>query len=67
MKILITGAKGMVGQALVANLKSIRDGKNRTRPALKIEEIYEYDIDGTETEVVCLLVVRFNMAIKVYR
>ena len=51
MNILVTGAKGMVGQALVANLKNIRDGKNRTRPALKIEEIYEYDIDSTETEL----------------
>ena len=48
MNILITGAKGMVGQALCANLKNIRDGKNRTRPDIKIEEIYEYDIDSTE-------------------
>ena len=37
----------MVGQALAANLKNIRDGKNRTRPALKMEQIYEYDIDST--------------------
>ena len=50
MNILATGAKGMVGQALVANLKNIRDGKNRTRPMLTIEEIYEYDIDNTEAE-----------------
>lgn len=47
MNILVTGAKGMVGQALVANLKNIRDNKNRTRPNIKIEEIYEYDIDST--------------------
>ena len=51
MNILITGAKGMAGQALVANLKNIRDGKNRTRPALNIEEIYEYDIDSAEAEL----------------
>ncbi len=51
MNILVTGAKGMVGQALVANLKNIRDGKNRTRPALKIEEIFEYDIDSTEAQL----------------
>lgn len=51
MNVLVTGAKGMVGQALVANLKNIRDGKNRTRPALKIEEIYEYDIDSTEAQL----------------
>lgn len=51
MKILVTGAKGMVGQALTANLKNIRDNKNRTRPNIKIEEIYEYDIDNTEDEL----------------
>ena len=43
MKILVTGAKGFVGQNLVANLKNIQQGKNRTRPALQIDEIYEYD------------------------
>lgn len=47
MKILVTGAKGMVGTALVNNLKNIRDNKNRTRPGLNIEEIYAYDIDST--------------------
>lgn len=51
MKILVTGAKGMVGTALVNNLKNIRDNKNRTRPNIHIEEIYEYDIDSTETEL----------------
>lgn len=51
MKILVTGAKGMVGQALCANLKNIRDGKNRTRPNIKIEEIFEYDIDSTEAQL----------------
>ena len=51
MNILVTGAKGMVGQALVANLKNIRDEKNRTRPTLKIDEIYEYDIDSNEAEL----------------
>ena len=44
MNILITGAKGFVGKNLVENLKTIRDGKNRTR-ALMVNEIYEYDID----------------------
>ena len=42
MKILVTGAAGFVGRNLVENLKNIRDGKNRTRPALSIETIYEY-------------------------
>ena len=41
----------MVGRALCANLKNIRDGKNRTRPNIKIEEIYEYDIDNSIEEL----------------
>ena len=45
MKILVTGAKGFVGRNLCENLKNLRDGKNRTRPALTVDEIYEYDID----------------------
>ena len=51
MNILVTGAKGMVGTALCNNLKNIRDGKNRTRPALDIKEIYEYDLDSTPVEL----------------
>ena len=51
MKILVTGAKGMVGTALVNNLKNIRDNKNRTRPNLHINEIYEYDLDSTPEEL----------------
>lgn len=51
MKILVTGAKGMVGTALVNNLNNIRDGKNKTRPAIEIEEIYEYDIDSTTEDL----------------
>ena len=51
MNILVTGAKGMVGTALVNNLKNIRDNKNRTRLAICINEIYEYDIQSTEEEL----------------
>lgn len=51
MKILVTGAKGMVGKALCANLKNLRDGKNRTRPDIKIEEIFEYDLDSTKEQL----------------
>jgi len=47
MNILVTGARGMVGTALVNNLKNIRDNKNRTRPDIHIDEIYEFDIDST--------------------
>ena len=45
MKILVTGAKGFAGRNLVENLKNIRDGKNRTRPNIQIEDIFEFDID----------------------
>ena len=51
MNILVTGAKGMVGTALVNNLKNIRDDKNRTRPNITVTEIYEYDIDSTLEEL----------------
>ncbi len=51
MNILVTGAKGFVGRNLVENLKNIRDGKNRTRPAIVIDNIYEYDIDSTPEEL----------------
>ena len=45
MNILVTGAKGFTGKNLVENLKNIRDGKNRTRPNIQIDEIFEFDID----------------------
>lgn len=51
MNILVTGAKGMVGTALVNNLKNIRDNKNRTRPGISVNEIFEYDIDSTKEEL----------------
>lgn len=51
MNILVTGAAGMVGTALCNNLKNIRDGKNKTRPNIHIEEIYEYDISSTPEEL----------------
>ena len=51
MNILVTGAKGMVGTALVNNLKNIRDGKNKTRPNICIEKIYEYSRDNTVEEL----------------
>ena len=47
MNILITGAKGFVGKNLCAALKNIKDGKDKTRPSIIIEEIFEYDIDSS--------------------
>ena len=51
MKILVTGAKGFVGKNLCAALKNIKDGKDRRFPNLKIDEVYEYDIDSTPEEL----------------
>ena len=51
MKILVTGASGFVGRNLVENLKNIRDKKNRTRPRIIIDAIYEYDRRNTQEEL----------------
>ena len=45
MNILVTGAQGFVGRNLVANLKNIQENKNRTRPEIVIDEIFEYDLN----------------------
>ncbi len=45
MKILVTGSNGFVGKNLVESLKNVRDNKDRTRPNLNIEKIYEFDRD----------------------
>lgn len=45
MKVLVTGANGFVGKNLVESLKLIREGKDRTRANLKIEDVYEFDVD----------------------
>ena len=51
MKILVTGAKGFIGKNFVEALKNIRDGKDRTRGDLYVEEIYEYDINSTREQL----------------
>lgn len=51
MKILVTGAKGFAGKNLCAELKNIRDGKARCYGDVKVEEVYEYDIDSTPEEL----------------
>ena len=45
MNILITGANGFVGKNLTEALKNIKDGKDRTHPEIKVDELYLYDID----------------------
>lgn len=51
MNILVTGACGFVGKNLVAVLRNIRDGKDRTHPELDIREIFEYDTDGSPEQL----------------
>ena len=51
MNILITGAKGFVGKNLVENLRCIKDGRNTTRPELRIDEIYEYDVESDKKQL----------------
>ena len=55
MNILVTGARGFVGRNLVESEKNISDNKVRTRPELKIDNIFEYDIgtDSAEIERFC--------------
>ena len=51
MKILVTGAKGFVGQNLVAQLKNVQEGKARCYGDLSVSAVYEYDIDSTLEEL----------------
>lgn len=51
MNILITGAKGFVGKNLVAQLRTIAEGKNKSYGEIAIGEIFEYDIDSTAEEL----------------
>ncbi|MGN0561775.1 MAG: capsular polysaccharide biosynthesis protein CapF [Candidatus Fimenecus sp.] len=45
MKVLVTGAKGFVGKNLVAALKNIKDGKDKTTALPADLEICVFDID----------------------
>ena len=51
MRILVTGAKGFVGQNLVASLRNIQEGKDKTHPSLQIEAVYEYDLQNTQDDL----------------
>lgn len=42
MNVLITGANGFVGRNLTQRLYALRDGRDRTRPALRIDEVLLY-------------------------
>ncbi len=51
MKVLVTGAKGFVGKNLCADVNNIKDGKARCYGDLKIDAVYEYDIDSKPEEL----------------
>ena len=51
MKILVTGANGFVGKNLCVALENLISGKDRTRPNLKIEKVFKYDIENTLSEL----------------
>ena len=51
MKILVTGAKGFVGKNLCWALKNIAEGKDRRFPDLRIDAVFEYDLDSTPEEL----------------
>ncbi len=51
MKILVTGAKGFVGKNLCTQLNAIKEGKDRRFPELSIDEVMEYDLDSTPSQL----------------
>ena len=51
MNILVTGSKGFVGKNLVASLKNILSGKDKTHPNLVIDRIYEFDTDTDSSKL----------------
>lgn len=51
MKVLVTGAKGFVGRNLCSQLNNIKEGKARWYGDLKIDAVYEYDLDSTAEQL----------------
>ncbi len=51
MNVLVTGSAGFVGRNLCASLKNIKNGFDRTRANLQIDEILEYDKENTAEEL----------------
>ena len=53
MKVLVTGAKGFVGQNLCMALKNIAEGKDRREKYQRLTPlaVYEYDRDGSQEEL----------------
>lgn len=53
MNILVTGSDGFIGKNLVANLKNIKEGKNKTRPGIYINEIYVMNKFTSPDDIEC--------------
>lgn len=51
MKILVTGARGFVGRNLCLGLRNVMEGKDRTRPGLKIGAVFEYDLGSSREQL----------------
>ncbi len=51
MNILVLGADGFVGRNLVCALNNIKDNKDRRYPEIKIDEIFTYDVNSAEEEL----------------
>ena len=51
MNILVTGARGFVGRNLCAQLNNIKNGKARCYGDLRIDEVFEYDLDSTSEQL----------------
>lgn len=51
MNVLVTGAKGFVGKNLCVSLKNLKENKDRTHPTLRIEELFEYDVDSAPAQL----------------
>lgn len=51
MKILVTGARGFIGQNMIAQLNNIKEGKARNYGNLQIDDVFGYDIDSAPEEL----------------
>ena len=51
MRILVTGAKGFVGKNLCSQLNNLKEGKARWYGDVKIDAVYEYDLDSTPEQL----------------
>lgn len=51
MNVLVTGAKGFVGKNLCQALYNLKNGNDKTRPNLVIDNVFEYDLDTPKADL----------------